>query len=180
MKRARWASFILFCIVVFPASGQENQDRNVNVAVKNVDPFLYSCLSYKGPISDIPEVIGSLLETMQSQNIIPMGPMVGIFYGDPASQKPESAEWEVGFPVIEQALVQAPLMKKSWIFETVAWAIHIGPYAETPKTIDQILRWMEANGYKQNGPVLEQYTMDPETTGEGTLETEIWIPCIQK
>ena len=180
MKRAIWALVFLFCAAVFPASGQGNQDRKVIVAVKNVNPFLYSCLSYKGPISDTPEVIGSLLETMQSQNIIPMGPLVGIFYGDPASQKPESAEWEVGFPVIEQAMVQAPLMKKSWIFKTVAWAIHVGPYEETPKTIDQILLWMEANGYKQNGPVLELYAMDPETTDEESLETEVWLPCIQK
>lgn len=180
MKRAIWASTFLFCAAVFPSFVQGNQGQKVAVAVKEVNPFLYSCLSYKGPISDMPDVISSLLETMQSQNIIPMGPLVGIFYGDPASQKPESAEWEIGFPIIEQSLVQAPLMKKSWIFKTVAWAVHVGPYEETPKTIDQILLWMEANGFKQNGPVLEQYAMDSETTDEASIETEIWIPCVQK
>jgi effector-binding domain-containing protein len=151
--------------------------QKVDVAVKDVESFIYCCLTHKGPISDIQNVIGQLLLDMQTQNIQPMGPLIGIFHGDPTLQKPESMEWEVGFPVIEQAVFQPPLLKKQWIFKTVASAVHVGPYESTPETIGQILIWMDANGYSQNGPVLEKYASNPAQAGSGGASTEIWIPC---
>lgn len=152
----------------------------VEVTVKEVEPFIYCCLTHKGPISDIQNVIGQLILDMQTQNIQPMGPMIGVYHGDPTSQQPDAAEWEVGFPVIEQAVFQLPLLKKQWIFKTVAAAVHVGPYENTPETIGQILIWMDANGYAQNGPVLERYTMDPSQAAAGSLKTDVWIPCVKK
>ncbi len=160
------------------AFGQAAQ--KVAVTVKEAEPFIYCCRPHKGPISDIQDVIGQMILDMQTQNIQPMGPMIGVYYGDPVSQKPESAEWEVGFPVIEQAVFQPPLIKKQWIYKTVAAADHIGPYENTPETIGQILIWMAANGYEQNGPVLERYVSDPAQTSPAGLKTEIWIPCRKK
>jgi effector-binding domain-containing protein len=173
------AYIAVFAGLVFGLSGfiSAQSAQKVEVNVKEVEPFIYCCLTHKGPISDIQDVIGQLILDMQTQNIQPMGPMVGIFQGDPTIQKPESAEWEVGFPVIEQAVFQPPLIKKQWIFKTVAVAMHIGPYENTPETIGQILIWMDAHGYAQNGPVMERYTMDPAQTAAGGLKTEIWIPC---
>jgi effector-binding domain-containing protein len=154
--------------------------QKVDVAVKQVEPFIYCCLTHKGPISDIQDVIGQLILDMQTQNIQPMGPLIGIFQGDPTLTTPDTAEWEVGFPVIEQTVFQTPLIKKQWIFKTVAAAIHVGPYENTPETIGQILIWMDANGYAQNGPVLERYTQDPSQTAAESLKTEVWIPCQKK
>ena len=178
----------ILALVALPAfllgltsSGREGLAQKVAVAVKDVEPFTYCSLSHKGPVSDIQDVIGQLFQDMQSQNLLPMGPMIGIFQGDPTLQKPDTMEWEVGFPVVEQASIQAPLGKKQWIFKTVAWAMHVGPYENTPETMGQILLWMDANGYSQNGPVMEQYAdMDPEQIKPENLKTEIWIPCVKK
>ena len=90
-------------------------------------------------------------------------------------------EWEVGFPVVEQALIQAPLARKRWIFKTVAWAMHVGPYEKTGETIDQILTWMDANGYSQGGPVVEQYDgYRPQTVQAGEPEDRDLDPLPQE
>ena len=182
MKRTFLAIVLLPAFLLgLIASGRERSAQNVSVAVKDVEPFTYCSLSHKGPISDIQDVIGQLIMEMQSQNTMPMGPMIGIFQGDPALQDPDSMEWEVGFPVVEQASIQAPLGKKQWIFKTVAWATHVGPYEKIPETIGQILIWMEANGFSQAGPVVEQYAdMNPEQMRPENVRTEVWIPCLKK
>lgn len=52
----------------------------MSVAVKDVEPFTYCSLSHKGPVSDIQDVIGQLILDMQSQGLLPMGPMIVIVF----------------------------------------------------------------------------------------------------
>jgi len=163
------------------APGSEGFAQNVVVAVKDIEPFAYCSVSHTGPVSEMPDVVGQLILDMQAQGLMPMGPMIAIFQGDPTFQKPDSMEWEVGFPVVEQASIMAPLTRKQWIFKTVAWAVHVGPYEKTGETISQILTWMEANGYSQGGPVVEQYEdIDPKQFRPESMKTEIWVPCYKK
>lgn len=182
MKRIIRALVILpASLLCLMASGPEGFAQNVAVAVKDIEPFTYCSVNHKGPVSDIQDVIGRLILEMQSQGLLPMGPMIAIFQGDPTFQKPDSMEWEVGFPVVEQASILAPLGRKQWIFKTVAWAMHVGPYEKTGETISQILTWMEANGYSQGGPIVEQYEdIDPKQIRPENMKTEIWIPCFKK
>jgi len=115
---------------------------------------------------------------MQLQNVFPTGPMIGIFHGDPTLSDPNKIQWEIGFPVDQQAFVQAPLQKKQWTFTTVAVGVHEGPYEKTGETILKMREWLENNGYVQNGPVLERYLdSDPSKTTPDHLKTEIWLPC---
>lgn len=148
------------------------------VEIRQVEPFVYCSLSRKGSFSEIQALVGELMQHMQNQNIFPTGPMIGIYHGDPNLADPENIEWEMGFPINEQAFVQAPLQKKQWIFTTVAVAVHEGPYEKTGETILKIREWLEENGYVQNGPILERYLdPDPSRTTPDRLKTEIWLPC---
>src|SRR5512136_2074110 len=77
-------------------------------SIKDVPPFAYCCIPHKGPLTEISNVIGQLVQSMQSQNIFSTvrGPMLGVYYNVPGRVKPEELSWEVGFPVIEQAMPQ--------------------------------------------------------------------------
>lgn len=157
-------------------SGQAGQ--TIKVEIKEVEPFVYCSLSRQGAFGEIQAAVGELLQHMQAQNIFPTGSMIGIFHADPTMADPDRIQWEVGFPINEQALVQAPLMKKIWNFKTVAVALHVGPYEKTGETILRMREWLEENGYTQNGPVLERYLdPDPGNTSPDRLKTEIWLPC---
>lgn len=150
----------------------------IKIEIKEVEPFVYCSLPRQGSFSEIQAAIGELLQHMQSQNVFPTGSMMGIFHVDPSMSDPEKMQWEIGFPINEQAFVQAPLMKKIWNFKTVAVAVHVGPYDKTVETILKMKEWLDENGYTQNGPVLERYLdPDPGNTSPDRLKTEIWLPC---
>ncbi|MFQ6038598.1 MAG: GyrI-like domain-containing protein [Candidatus Aminicenantales bacterium] len=172
-----WSGALLF------SSFPEASASPTEVRVKQVNRFVYCTLKHKGPLSEIEDVINNLISTMRSQNIFPQGPMLGIYHTIPGPDTPENAqmEWEIGFPITDQAFVQAPLEKKVWIHTTVAFAIHTGPYEETGETITDIFQWMEENGYDRAGPVVEIYGElgTPEQTQQKS-PSEIWIPCKKK
>lgn len=159
-------------------SGQEKSAEKPDIALKEVKPFSYCALHHKGPFTDIEMVIGRLMQSMQNQNISPQGAMFGVYYNNPDEVKPEDLEWEMGFPITEQVLVQEPLEKKQWAYTQVASTIHTGPYEETGQTIAKLLEWMQNNNLSPAGPVLERYlTVPGPNTKPEDMKAEIWIPC---
>jgi effector-binding domain-containing protein len=85
-------------------------------SIKEVPPFAYCCIVHKGSISDMSSVIGQLIQTMQEQNIFSAicGPMVAVYHNALTPADFPDLSWEVGFRVMEQAMPQAPLIKKVW------------------------------------------------------------------
>jgi effector-binding domain-containing protein len=152
-----------------------------SVSLQKVEPFSYFFLRYKGSFDQIQNAIGQLVQEMQMQNVVPAGPLMGIYYNGPEEVKPEQLEWEIGFPVTPQALIQPPLQKKEWNYIDVASCLHTGPYEKTSETIRKMLEWMDANGYAVAGPIMERYMdMNPAELKPEQLKTEIWIPCKKK
>jgi effector-binding domain-containing protein len=160
-----------------PAETSPAQD----IELKEVSPFSYVYVAHKGPYTEIENVIGKLMQATQSQNILPAGPMIGIFHNSPEEVKPEELEWEIGFPVSAEVNVTAPLKKKVWNFTSVVSAVHTGAYEETGKTITKMIEWMQEKGLIQAGPLMERYmTMPTPETKPEDLRSEIWIPCQKK
>ena len=63
----------------------------------------------------------------------------------------------------------------------MASATHTGGYEKTGETYLKMFEWIEANGYIQDGPVMEQYhTMPTPDTNPADLSSEIWIPIVNK
>jgi effector-binding domain-containing protein len=152
-----------------------------SITVQQVEAFAYVCLQQKGPFDKMQEAIGSLIQEMRAQNVVPGGPMIGVYFNSPAQVKPEDLQWEIGFPVTSQALIQPPLEKKEWNFTQVVVSLHQGPYEKAGETIQKMMEWMEANGYFPAGPFLERYMdMNPEELKPEELKTEVWIPCQKK
>lgn len=148
------------------------------ISIQKVEPFTYFCLPNKGPFSKLPEAIGKLMEESRLQNVVPQGPLMGIYHNSPGEVEPEELIWEIGFPVTPHALVQPPLEQKIWNFTEVATCLHVGPYEKTGETIVKMMQWLETNGYAPAGPILERYLdMNPQEVKPQDLKTEIWIPC---
>jgi AraC family transcriptional regulator len=183
MKKTISLFSAVFLLTFLPAARAHSLTSSAgeDVTLQKVEPFGYFCIHHKGPFTEIQEVIGQLLQEAGAQNVFPAGPMLGIYYNNPAQVSPESLEWELGFPVTPQALVQPPLEKKVWNFTEVAAALHTGSYETTGDTITKVLDWMDANGYVQAGPIMERYLdMNPEEIKPEDLKTEVWIPVEKK
>ncbi len=181
-KIALIAILILILLIVILAFGNQKEDpKEESISLKEVSPFVYCYIPYKGPYTEIENVIGQLMQTSQSQNIFPGGPLIGIYYNSPEVVKPEDLEWEIGFPITPQATPMAPLEKKQWAFPQVVTASHVGSYEQIGETIAKIFEWMKENNLEQTGPLLERYlTMPTSETKPEDLKTEVWIPCQEK
>lgn len=184
MVKKTWiaAGLILFLAgLALPAHPAGQKYTTGPIAIKTIEPFFYYCLAQKGPFTKIGEVIGKLMQLSQNQNVWPGGPMVAVYYNSPDLVSEADLEWDLGFPTTEQTVVQDPIKKKQWIFTTVAACVHQGPYDKLGESVFKIVDWIKANGYVQNGPILETYMdMNPEGVNPETLKTEIWIPCKKK
>ena len=151
-------------------------------SIKEVPSFAYCCIVHKGPISDITSVIGQLIQAMQEQNIFSAirGPMVAVYHKAQTPVDSPDLSWEVGFIVTEQAMPQAPLIKKVWSHNTVAVATHVGPYQQLGETLEKLVAWVGAQGYAVNDPLLERYLNSLMQVKPQELRTEIWIPVVKK
>lgn len=174
-------SCFIFCFLFSARTDSAVVAAGAEVTVKDVEPFAYFCLHNKGPFTQVQEVVRKLIEDARAQNISPAGALIGIYYNSPAEAPAQDLDWEMGFPVTEQAFVQPPLEKKVWTFTQVATTLHKGTYETTGETIMKMLDWMDVNGYVQAGPVLERYLdMDPSAVKPEDLRTEVWIPVKKK
>jgi effector-binding domain-containing protein len=175
------ALFLSAITVSATLNTQEKAPEKEFVKVKEVSPFSYCCIPHKGPFTEIPGIIGKLMQAIQEQKITPAGIMIGVYYNNPEMVKPEELQWEMGFPVSPVVEVKAPLEMKQWKFSPVVSAIHKGPYEEAGKTLAKMFEWMKANKLKPAGPVLERYmTMPTPETKPEDLRTEIWHACKKK
>jgi AraC family transcriptional regulator len=172
----------ILCALSAPvAAGHRSVFGSDSIEVQQVEPFAYVCVQQKGTFDKIQDAIGSLLQEMRAQNIVPAGPLMGVYFNSPGQVNPEDLQWEMGFPVTGQVLILQPLQKKEWNFTQVVVGLHQGPYEKAGDTIQKMMEWMEDNGYVPAGPFMERYLdMNPEELKPEELKTEIWIPCQKK
>jgi len=170
---------VVVSVVAALAAGFAARAEAEEFRVKEVASFLYVGLPCKGPFSQMQQNIELLFHAVTSQSIAPMGPMLGVFYSDPETTKPENLQWEIGFPVSDTN-VQDPLRLKQWILTPVVEAFHTGPYEKSGALYTRLMEWIEANGYAVTGPIMEKYLSDPNSTRPEDLKTEIWVPVNRK
>jgi effector-binding domain-containing protein len=177
MKKMRTVLFLLLLFSSLLSLSLQQGTAEEEISIKEVTSFTYVCLPHKGSFADMPEVIGRMWQHTRQQNIFPsMGAMIGVYYSTPDLVAAEELEWEIGFPITPQTLVQAPLEKKQWIFTSVISIIHTGPYETVGETYTKIKEWMETNKYLHAGPILERYLSDPSQVRPEAQRTEIWVP----
>ena len=181
-KRCLSLGIVSICLLsILVKAGNRAGIRGDSIAVQQVEAFAYVCMPQKGPFEKIEEAIGGLILEMKTQNVIPAGPLMGVYFNSPDQVNAKDLQWEIGFPVTAQALVQPPLEKKEWNLTQVVSASHQGPYEKTGETIQKMIEWMGANGYVPSGPIVERYLdMNPAELKPEERKTEVWIPCQKK
>jgi len=155
--------------------------QNVRVTIKDIDAFAYCGMPHTGSFNDLSGVLNGLLGAMSNQNIAPSGDLIAIYHLSPSGGIPDRIEYEVGFPITAQVWPQPPLQKKEWNHTRVASALHRGNYDNSADTVEEMLTWIDSNGYEQDGPILGRFTVVPSPeVRPRDLRTEIWIPIKRK
>lgn len=92
--------------------------------------------------------------------------------------KEQDIDAEVGILLAEPARVPGPLMTYELPAATVASIVHHGAFSRVSEASVAILRWIEANGYRKNGPVRELFLRisAPVNRDDQSNVTEIQVP----
>ena len=168
----------LFASLILSPAGGLGAAQSTEVSLQTIEPFAYCSIEFKGPYTQLQQAIAQLAEEMRNQNIAPAAELMGIYYNNPANAEVRDLQWEVGFPITAQALIQPPLVKKEWNYTQVAVCLHQGAYEDTADTITKIIDWMREKGFVPAGPIMERYLdMNPAELKPEQRNTEIWVPC---
>jgi AraC family transcriptional regulator len=80
-------------------------------------------------------------------------------------------------PASANGEIQADVLPGGW----VALGVHAGSYDQLPDTNAAIERWIDANGYRADGPTWEHYITDPaEHPDPADWRTEVYWPLAGK
>ena len=173
--------FILFIgILILGNIGNLSAQEPVEVSKQEVTSFTYACLPYQGDYKDHETVITNFINATIAQDISPLSPLLGIYYNNPQTTKPENLKWEIGFQVADTVKVESPLVLKKWEHTSVAKATHVGPYEKSAIIYPQIFKWISQHQLIPKGPVMERFLDDPDKVKPEELKTEIWIPLLEK
>ncbi|MBK5109255.1 MAG: GyrI-like domain-containing protein, partial [Anaerolineales bacterium] len=154
---------------------KEKKMPDYDVLIKRVEPI--SVASVREVIPTFPEQ-GHLWEELGSflayHQIKPEGPCFTIYYSDPPDIDTQVCE-PVSIPIQEDRKVNQQQLPG---VETMATVVHDGPFITIGEAYAAILKWIEANGYKINGPAREIY-LRPAENGSQTdaaTVTEVQFP----
>ena len=75
----------------------------------------------------------------------------------------------------------APLKKAECRAAKIAVFLYVGPYEKVSDAYGKIFTFIEQNGYKAAGPIMEKYLdMNPEAVKPEDRKTEINVPVLEK
>lgn len=148
---------------------------NYDVVIKAVEPI--SVASVRDVIPTYPEQ-GHLWDELESflshHRIKPEGPCFTLYYSDEPNIDTEVCE-PVSSAIPEDSKVNQHMLP---VVDTMATVVHKGPFITIGEAYTAIIKWIEANGYRIDGPSREVY-LRPATDGSQTdpeTVTEIQFP----
>lgn len=156
---------------------QEHIMSQVEVVIKKVSAQSVACVRDIIPTYSQQGGLWQELEGyLAMQHVRPNGPCLTIYYDE--GYKEHDVDAEVCEPIAE-GLSETPRVRVRELSAVeVASAVHRGPYASLGETIQEVVRWTEANGYRIVGPEREIY-LQPARAGSQTdpeTVTEVQFP----
>jgi DNA-binding transcriptional MerR regulator len=158
---------------------QENAMSQIEVVIKKVEPQQIASVRDVIPTySEQGGLWGELEGYLAAQRVRPTGPCLTIYHDE--EYKAHDVDAEVCEP-IDAALPETSRVRARTLpAAEVVSAVHRGPYTTLGKSIQDIIQWVEANGYRITGPEREIYLQparngsqsDPETVTEVQFPVE--------
>lgn len=173
MKKAVFFVIILAVTIIIYA--QENPE------IRDAEPFWYMYMEFEGYTTprQLSEKINMLLQEASNQGISPQGSLFMIFFEQPSAEDPERVpRWGLGFQILENATVQAPLKKAEYPYKKIATITRAGPLESFVIAFNIIMPFIEENGFEQAGlSIINTNWLDnPDAIESENCRFEIIVP----
>jgi effector-binding domain-containing protein len=150
------------------------------IELKETEPFTYCTLEMKGSYEQHATAFMTLYGEAMKQAVAYDEIPFAIYLNDPKTTAEEDLLWEVGFRLLEEHEVKAPLKIKEWKFTTLVSRDYEGAFSEKEmgNAYGEIFGWIEGNGFVPAGPIMERYLGIPQPNEAGELcgSVEILVP----
>lgn len=108
-----------------------------------------------------------------------VGAEAGVFaYAKYNNMDMQNLDVEAGFPVYEALASSGEIVASEIPAGTYAICHYKGPYAETNKGYDELMRYMNEHGYAPGGPFYEWYLNGPDLPPQD-LKTDLVVTAVR-
>lgn len=135
-------------------------------------------LPHRGSYMRIGEAFERLGALAHGAGVVPQGPMIGLYYDDPASVPEAQLRSFAAIEVAPGTAASGAIEARDLPGGPTASIVHKGPYAELPQAWDWFYgRWLPQSGHEPaDAPAYEIYLNDPRDTRPTELLTRIVVP----
>ena len=151
----------------------------MEIKLKETEEKQVAYIFYKGPVDDMGDLIGEIVDWMMEQNVEMTGPPYSVYYTSPAEVAPEDMQYEMGVPFEGEASEAGKVKIKKIPAQQVLSAMHKGPYQEVGLVYEIMMNKVIEEGYQMTGAPVEIYFNSPMEVSESELLTEVQFPVIQ-
>jgi effector-binding domain-containing protein len=155
---------------------QEETMPTQEVILKKIPPQAVASVRDTVPTTGISDLFTEVYTHLGQHKVSPAGPSMGVYYDEEFHK--ESVDVEVAV-LVTGSVPEGERVKGRELpaVEQMACIIHEGTFDNLKATYTQLMGWIEANGYRMNGPIREvyvQWAMPGEDPSNNI--TEIQLP----
>ena len=151
----------------------------MEIKLKKTEEKQVAYIFYTGPVEDMGDLIGEIVEWMMAQNVEMTGPPYSTYFTSPAEVAPEDMQYELGVPFAGDASEEGKVKIKILPVQQVLSALHKGPYHEVGHVYEVLMNKIIEEGYQMVGAPTEIYFNSPMEVPENELLTEIQFPIVK-
>jgi len=151
----------------------------MEIEMKKTEEKHVAYIFYTGPVEDMGDLIGEIVDWMIDQKVEMDGPPYSVYYTSPAEVAPEDMQYEMGVPFAGEAFEAGKVKMKTIPTQQVLSAMHKGPYNEVGLIYELLMNKVIEEGYQMIGAPVEIYFNSPVEVPESELLTEVQFPVVK-
>ena len=151
----------------------------MEIELKKTEEKQVAYIFYTGPVEDMGDLIGEIVDWMMNQNVEMTGPPYSAYFTSPAEVAPEDMQYEMGVPFLGEASEAGKVKIKNMPAQQVLSTLHKGPYNEVGSVYEILMNKVIEDGYQMTGAPLEIYFNSPIEVPETDLLTEVQFPVVK-
>lgn len=156
-------------------------ENKMEVTIVKHDVRKIASVRHLGPYLEVGTAWNSLCSWAGPKGLInENATFLGLSYDDPDISDEDKIRYDASIVLTEDLPSEGDVTVKEIPAGEFATAIHKGPYENLHETYNELLGiWLPGSGREvKNGPAIENYMNDPETTPPEDLLVEVSIPLV--
>jgi len=133
------------------------------ITIKKADPIQVAAVrDVIANYQSVGSLIDELFAEISKNQIAPAGPVTTIYYDPEYKEKDVDVEAVVPISNGDRELSGRVSIKELEGYEEMASLMRVGPYDDFRPAYQELMDWVQANGYRMIGPNREIYLRGPE------------------